>query len=67
MCVPQAVGDTGEGQARRKCEGGEYYIVLQSKTKYYGVLQSITKYYKDKSSASTWTNFGLVIVILKPN
>ena len=23
MCVPQAVGDTGEGQARRKCEGGD--------------------------------------------
>ena len=29
----------------------EYYIVLQS------ILQSITGYYKDKSSASTGTNF----------
>ena len=33
------------------------YRVLQGITKYYRVLQSITKYYKDKSSASTWTNF----------
>ena len=31
----------------------ECYSVLQNIT----VLQSIAKYYKDKSSASTWTNF----------
>ena len=35
----------------------EYYRVLQSITEYYRVLQSIAEYYKDKSSASTWTNF----------
>ena len=45
----------------------EYYKALQSVTECYNVLQgftgcqrvlkSITKYYKDKSSASTWTNF----------
>ena len=35
----------------------EFYRVLQSVTEYYRVLQSITEYYKDKSSASTWTNF----------
>ena len=33
------------------------YRVLQSITEHYRVLQSITKYYKDKSRASTWTNF----------
>ena len=35
----------------------EYCRVVQSNTEYYIVIQSITKYYKDKSSASTWTNF----------
>ena len=35
----------------------EYHRVLKSITECYRVLQGITKYYKDKSSASTWTNF----------
>ena len=35
----------------------EYYRVLQSITEYYRALEIITNYYKDKSSASTWTNF----------
>ena len=39
----------------------QYYRVLHSIREYYRVLQIITKYYKDKSSASTWTNFGLVL------
>ena len=40
----------------------EYYGVLQSITEYYRVLQSITKYYKDKSSASTMTNFWACLI-----
>ena len=35
----------------------QYYRVLHSIREYYRVLQIITKYYKDKSSASSWTNF----------
>ena len=35
----------------------ECYKVLPSVTGCYRILQSITEYYKDKSSASTWTNF----------
>ena len=35
----------------------ECYKVLQSVTGCYRILQRITEYYKDKSSASTWTNF----------
>ena len=40
----------------------EYCTVLQSITEYPRVLESITEYYKDKSTASTWTNFWLVFV-----